>query len=62
MSTPKILDVSVEKHSGKPDTWTVEAIDSDGGIAKADFSGPTAETIAKAFAFMVYGWKEEETE
>ena len=49
-----IVEVNLMPVEGVVDCWTVEAIDSDGGVHKADFSGKYAEEDARIWAGAAY--------
>lgn len=54
------FEVSIVCDTGVPISWAVEAIDSDGGIEVASFSGPNAEVRARDYCGQRYGtcWPE----
>lgn len=53
---PLAYDVAIEARRDAPNgTWTVEAIDGEGGIEQAIFAGPLAEDRARDYAAHRYG-------
>jgi len=49
-----IVEVNLAPVEGSPGCWLAEAIDSDGGVHRADFSGPYAEADARVWAGAAY--------
>ena len=51
------LEISVVKRSDVPETWTVEAVetDGDGSVYQAMFIGPDAEARAHEYRTFKYG-------
>ncbi len=47
-------DVELAERKDMPGAWTVEAIDSDGGIEQAIFAGPKARERAEAYRKFQY--------
>ena len=47
--------VEIAERKDAPGAWTVEAIDSDGGIEQAIFAGPKARDRAERYARFQYG-------
>ena len=47
--------VELEERKDAPGAWTVEAIDSDGGIEQAIFAGPMARERAESYRQHQYG-------
>ena len=52
------IQIEVEPLKSDPNSWTVEAIDEDGGIEQTIFAGPCSEGRAKNYARVYYRWKE----
>jgi hypothetical protein len=48
-------EVEIAERKDAPGAWTVEAIDSDGGIEQAIFAGPKSRERAEAYASFQYG-------
>ncbi len=54
-SSSNEYDVELAERNDMPGAWTVEAIDSDGGIEQAIFAGPKARERAEAYRSFQYG-------
>ena len=46
--------VEIAERKDAPDAWTVEAIDSDGGIEQTIFAGPKSRERAEAYKRVQY--------
>lgn len=55
-----IVEVNVAPHDVRSTDWIVEAIDDDGGIEFALFSGPRAHDRAVTYRNRVYGAEKPE--